>query len=281
VKSCLLSQLGQIAARNSCRGPWMASNFTARLNFRPQWGGNWNRVNFALSFANPLTGLDALVHHGQLEGWGQPAFPDPTLLYVRGFNPATNSYIYAVNQRFGETRAALSIPTAPFQATLEMRVNIGPEPESQQGKMTIRQMKPLGKPELDARMIQARLSGNYQQLLTQLLQQKDSLGLTQPQVDSATKLFVRFNVVSDSMFGPVAKYLADAPRRGAESEIGHRVMSVQQKVLLPVADLLDALHTLLTPAQLKKLKAPMSFQLDPSYIKFMREQATKPLYFGF
>ncbi len=281
VKSCLQSQLGQVAGRNSCRGPWMASNFTARLDFRPQWGGSWDRVNFALSFANPLTGIDALVHHGQLEGWGQPAFPDPTLLYVRGFNPATNSYTYSVNQRFGETRAALSIPTAPFQATLEMRVNIGPQPESQQGKMTIRQMKPAGKPAMDERMIKGRLSGNYQTILTQLLQQKDSLGLTQPQIDSATKLFTRFNTVSDSIFAPVSKFLADAPRRGADAEIGHRVMLAQQKILLPVADVLDALRLLLTPAQRNKLKVPLSFQLDASYIKFLRDQAGKPLIFGF
>ncbi len=39
VKSCLLAQLGQVAARNSCRGPWTASNFTAKLNFRPQGAG--------------------------------------------------------------------------------------------------------------------------------------------------------------------------------------------------------------------------------------------------
>jgi hypothetical protein len=281
VKSCLQSQLGQVAARNSCRGPWTASNFTARLTFRPMWGGSWSRVNFGLSIANPLTGVDALVHHGQLEGWGQPAFPDPTLLYVRGFNPATNSYIYAVNQRFGETRAALSIPTAPFQATLEMRINIGPQPESQQGKMTIRQMKPLGKPAMDERMIKGRLSGNYQTILTQLLQQKDSLALTPQQVDSATKLFTKFNAVSDSMFAPVAKYLSAAPRRGAEAEIGHRVMSVQQKILLPVADLLDAVRVLLTLAQRKKLKMPLSFQLDESYIRYLRDQAAKPIYFGF
>ena len=162
-----------------------------------------------------------------------------------------------------------------------MRVNIGPQPESQQGKMTIRQMKPAGKPAMDERMIKGRLSGNYQTILTQLLQQKDSLGLTQPQIDSATKLFTRFNTVSDSIFAPVSKFLADAPRRGADAEIGHRVMLAQQKILLPVADVLDALRLLLTPAQRNKLKVPLSFQLDASYIKFLRDQAGKPLIFGF
>jgi hypothetical protein len=281
VKSCLVSQIGQIAARNSCRGPWTASNFTARLNFRPQWGGNWDRVNFALSLANPLTGLDALVHHGQLEGWGQPAFPDPTLLYVRGFNPATNSYIYAVNQRFGETRAALSIPTAPFQATLEMRFNIGPEPEGQQGKMAMRQLKPLNKPALEERMIKARYAGNYQQMLSSLLQQKDSIALTKVQSDSAARLFAKLSVSADSIYDPLAKYLATAPRRGSEAEIGHKIIQAQQKMQLPLCDMLDALRVLLTPDQIRKLKPPLSFQLDESYVRFLRDQAKKPIIFFF
>jgi len=281
VKSCLLSQLGTVAARNSCRGPWMASNFTAKLNFRPQWGGNWDRVNVALSLANPLTGLDVLVHRGQLEGWGQPAFPDPTLLYVRGFNAQTNTYVYAVNQRFGETRAALSIPTAPFQATLEMRFNIGPQPEGQQGKLAMRQVKPAGKPAMDERMIKARYSGNYQQLLSGLLQQKESLGLTPAQVDSAQKIFGRFTAAADAIFDPLAKFLNTAPRKGDELEVGHKVTLAQQKVLLPLCDALDALRVLLTPAQRNKLKAPLSFQLDESFIKFERQQAIKPLVFGF
>ncbi len=238
-------------------------------------------MNFALSIANPLTGLDAVVHHGQLEGWGQPAFPDPTLLYVRGFNAQTNSYIYAVNQRFGETRAALSIPTAPFQATLEMRINIGPQYESQMGKMAERQAKPLGKPALDERMVKARYSGNFQQILSQLLQQKDSLGLTPTQIDSAGKLFAKFNVLSDSIFAPLSKFIVAAPRKGSDAEVGHKLMLAQQKVQLPAADLLDALRLLLTPAQIKKLRPPMSYQLDPGFIQFTREQAAKPPYFGF
>jgi hypothetical protein len=51
--------------------------------------------------------------------------------------------------------------------------------------------------------------------------------------------------------------------------------------LVPVADVLDALRLLLTPAQRNKLKIPLSFQLDETYIKFMREQAGKPGFFGF
>jgi hypothetical protein len=91
-------------------------------------------VNFALSMANPLTGLDALVHNGHLE----------------------------------------------------MRIDIGPQSRASR-EMAMRQLKPAGKPALDQRMIKAKYSGNYQQILTQLLQQKDSLALTTAQIDSASK----------------------------------------------------------------------------------------------
>ena len=45
---------------------------------------------------------------------------------------------------------------------------------------------------------------------------------------------------------------------------------------------MDAVRLLLTPAQLRKVKGPLSFQLDAGYIKFMRTQASAPfmMFFG-
>jgi hypothetical protein len=49
---------------------------------------------------NALAGLDQLLHD-DLRGWGQPSFPDRTLTYVRGFDAATQSFRYEINERFG------------------------------------------------------------------------------------------------------------------------------------------------------------------------------------
>jgi hypothetical protein len=49
-----------------------------------------------------------------------------------------------------------------------------------------------------------------------------------------------------------------------------------------MCDALDAVRVLLTPAQIKKVKPPLSFQLDENYIKATRKQANGPMmiFFG-
>ena len=211
---------------------------------------------------------------------GQPAFPDPTLLYVRGFNAATNSYIYSVNQRFGETRAALSIPTAPFQATLEMRINIGPQPESQQGKMTIRQMKPAWKARHGRAHDQGPPVGKLSDDSHAFLQQKDSLALTPTQIDSATKLFTKFNVVSDSLFAPIAK-LPDARCAGADGEIDTASCCAKKRFSGRSRTYsISSGHADSGAAKQTQGSAELSARRIVHQV-FAREQATKPIYFGF
>ena len=40
--------------------------------------------------------------YDDLRGWGQPSFPDRTLMYVRGFDQASQRFIYEINERFDE-----------------------------------------------------------------------------------------------------------------------------------------------------------------------------------
>ena len=107
-RDCLQKQLGLLAERNSCQGPWISqANLSFSLNplkFRmPQ------RATLSFQVCNPLGAADLLLHgDGKLRGWGQFAFPDPNLLVVRGFDPQTQRYTYDVNQRFGSTRPALT-----------------------------------------------------------------------------------------------------------------------------------------------------------------------------
>ena len=54
-----------------------------------------------------------LLHgDGHLHGWGQPFIPNNQLLYVRGFDPTTQTYKYEVNQRFGATALAQTVDRA-------------------------------------------------------------------------------------------------------------------------------------------------------------------------
>jgi hypothetical protein len=127
VRGCLERQIGTVAARNSCLGPWQGS-LDFQLNWRPAFWGLNHRLQVSVITYNFLRGLDELLHGvNGAEGWGLQTRPDGTLLYVTGFNPATNSYSYQVNQRFGATYGAATAYRPPFQIGIQARLTIGPD----------------------------------------------------------------------------------------------------------------------------------------------------------
>jgi hypothetical protein len=130
-RDCLQKQLGQLAARNSCQGPWI-SQATMSIAFNPLKFRMPQRATLSLQVGNPLGAADLLLHgNNNLRGWGQFSFPDPNLLAVRGFDPQTRRYNYEVNQRFGSTQPSLTAVRAPVTVTAMMRFDLGPTRERQ------------------------------------------------------------------------------------------------------------------------------------------------------
>jgi hypothetical protein len=125
VSSCLNGQVGQIARRNSCRGPWTES-LDFRASYTPQQARLQRRVTLSLDAFNLPAGLDLLLHGGNdLHGWGQGGRPDAVLLYPTGFDPATQSYRYRVNEGFGQTRVFRTAAGSPFGMQLTARITFG------------------------------------------------------------------------------------------------------------------------------------------------------------
>ena len=86
----------------------------------------------SFSIANPLAGADLLLHgENHTHGWGQFVLPDNQLLFVRGFDQQSRSYIYQVNPRFGNTSPAVSALRNPVAITALVRVDVGPTREKQ------------------------------------------------------------------------------------------------------------------------------------------------------
>src|SRR4029078_1908987 len=78
-KDCLLNQLGKLADRNSCTGPW-TSSATLSVSFNPLKVRMPQRATLSFSVSNPLGAADLLLHgQGNLHGWGQFTFVDATL----------------------------------------------------------------------------------------------------------------------------------------------------------------------------------------------------------
>jgi len=124
VRSCITSQIGKIAARNSCTGSWSTS-LDARATIRPPQVKD-RRLSISVDATNLPAGLDLLLHgQGGLHGWGQADFGrDNVLLYPKGWDPATRRFVYQVNETFGQNRIRRAT-FSPFQVALTARVNVG------------------------------------------------------------------------------------------------------------------------------------------------------------
>jgi hypothetical protein len=131
VQQCLQGQIGTVAARNSCTGPWQGT-LDFQVNWRPTMLGLNRRLTVSLVTVNFLHGLDRLVNGVDGEkGWGLSPRPDNTLLYVTGFDPVAKQYTYQVNGRFGATAGTATAFRPPFQIGINMRITIGPDRQRQ------------------------------------------------------------------------------------------------------------------------------------------------------
>lgn len=127
-KECLTRQMGAIASRNSCNGPWQET-LDMQVNVRPSFLHLDRRLTLSVSTVNMLGGLDQLFHGADdLHGWGQRLRPDPTLMSVVGFDAVENRFLYRINDRFGNTRGSANAFRAPFQLAIQARYTVGPDP---------------------------------------------------------------------------------------------------------------------------------------------------------
>lgn len=261
VRDCLDSQLGHIAARNSCRGGWSA-RLDLQANFRPSLGRSLGRrLMISLNTSNLLAGLDRLFHgESGLRGWGQSARPDPTLLYVRGFDPASNRFLYEVNERFGDTRGTRTAFRAPFQLGIQVRWTVGPDRQREALQGLLRGGRgggpggaggrPGGRGALDARAAIDRVAPN---VASAVLERRDSLALSPEQVERLTRLRDSLTARNDSL---VAAATEQAARAGGGND-PQATFAAIRSTLEAARDghraTLDSIRTVLTPEQWAKL----------------------------
>jgi len=131
-EDCLRNQFGKIAGRNSCSIPW-SPGLDFQANIRPDFLGLSRRLTLSVLGVNTLTGIDRLLHGADnLRGWVQPVITDRTLLYVRGFDPVAQRFLYQVNEHFGTATGTKSAYRVPFQISVQGRLAIGTDPARQQ-----------------------------------------------------------------------------------------------------------------------------------------------------
>ncbi len=209
-RSCLQAQVGTLSARNSCVGPWQPG-FDLQLNWRPTAFKLDRRLTFSLVTANLIGGIDQALHgSNNLRGWGSFSQPDNTLLFVRGFDAATNRYKYEVNERFGAVRGNQTGIRLPFQVGFNIRYTLGPD----QTRDRLRAV--FGAPQggrLTGEGIAAGVGRFFPNVPQQIIEARDSVGLTDAEV-------AKLKVLADSIQTQVDSLTA-AARAVVEKEGGN------------------------------------------------------------
>jgi hypothetical protein len=269
---CLRGQVGQLAARNSCQGPW-TSTANLSIGFNPVKFRMPQRASLSLQLSNPLGAADLLVNGERgLRGWGQRATPDEALLYARGFDRQARRYRYEVNERFGATDPARSAYRAPVTLTALLRFDVGPTRERQmltqqldRGRRTPGQRAP--EPMLRAMY---GSGGGIPNPLATILRQQDTLELTGPQADSIASLNRGYTVRIDSIWSPVVKYFDALPADYDRGSAYDRYLAARQASVDLLIALAPTVKRLLTAEQRRKLPPFVASYLEPRYLASIR-----------
>jgi hypothetical protein len=271
VRACLTSQFGTIVGRNSCEGPWTATA-AATLTLNPQKLGWDNRTTLSLNISNPFAGIDEILHGANhMQGWGQPATPDPTLLRVRGYDPTANAFKYDVNQRFGDTRFASSSVRLPFILSLEAKVRLGGDVDHQGLANIILPGRTRRGEKRSAQQIRQQLLQSVFNPLQGILQVKDSLSiLSQQQIDRLTQLQRRLLAKQDSIWAPVVAYLAPLPDSLNLDEAVAKVGPARQMAYDAMIDAMIEVSKIFTPEQIADFPPALRSSFDIESLKLQR-----------
>jgi hypothetical protein len=251
-RECLESQIGRIAERNSCSSPW-SSSLDFQLNIRPQrWGLN-RRVTLSVLALNALAGLDQLLHD-DLRGWGQPSFPDRTLMYVRGFDQAGQRFIYEINERFGAAHGSRSAFRSPFQLAIQVRAALGSDPAREQIRAMTR--GPGGR-QMNAADLRQRMQRTIPNPFRRTIELNDSLALAlTPEQQVALKAKGdSLQVRADSAVAKIAEVLGSVGANPDPQTTMFRIRDNVQAGRRMAEQAAKDLEAILTPEQWAKLPA--------------------------
>jgi hypothetical protein len=273
-RDCLSTQLGGIAGRNSCVGPW-TSTATMSFSFNPLKVRMPQRATLSFQLSNPLGAADLIANgSNNLRGWGQAPIPDASLLYVRGFDasdPANPRYRYEVNRRFGATNPAFNTFRAPVTLTAMLRFDVGPTRERQMLTQQLDRGRRHEGEKVPEMLLRAMFGGGgIPNPLAQILRQQDTLGLTSVQADSIATMNRRYIITLDRIWSPIVRDFVALPDDYEHDEAYHRYIVARRQSVDLLRDLAPSVKRLLTPEQIRMLPAFVASYLDTRYLASIR-----------
>jgi hypothetical protein len=271
VRKCIQSQLGAIAGRNSCEGPWTSSGFLS-ISFNPLRVKLPQRATLSLQLANPIGALDLLLHgQNNAHGWGQSPTPDSRLLVVRGFDTTSQRFVYDVNQRFGATTQNVSVNRTPVALTLSLRLDLGPARERQALTQTLDRGRTLTGTKMPVAFLRGMYgSGGILNPLATILAQADSLHLTGDQADSLATMNHWYIVHLDSIWTPIIRGYSALPDTYDHDDVYRNYRRARESTVDLLTRLAPDISSLLTASQRRKLPPLIAAYLDRRYLAAIR-----------
>jgi hypothetical protein len=218
-----------------------------------------NNVSVSLNLANPLGGLDQLLHgSNDLRGWGATPFVDGTLYQVRGFDAGAKRFIYQVNPRFGATNPAITTIRAPFRMTLDVRVAYGRSPQEQALELNLRIKPPLVGTRASADTLKNRYmnitgTGGFSDIYKIMLRYADSLALSRDQTEKVQARQKLLQAKADSVYTELAQYLYALPPNYDAREAAKRARDTGNAMWKIIYAETPFLKELLTAGQIRLL----------------------------
>ena len=270
-RECLSTQLGNLAARNSCEGPW-TSFATLSFSFNPVKLRMPQRASISFQLSNPLGAADLLVHGSDnLRGWGQTPAPDQSLLYVRGFDPVTRRYRYEVNNRFGATDPSSNQFRTPVTLTALVRIDVGPTRERQMLTQQLDRGRRTDGQKAPEIMLRAMFgNGGIPNPLAAILRDQDTLKLSSAQADSIATMNRQYVITLDGIWSPIVREFAALPDEYDHDAAYHRYIVARRQTVDTMRELAPQVRALLTADQWRRLPAFIASYLDPRYLASIR-----------
>ena len=270
-RRCLRTQMGQLADRNSCVGPWTAGNTTLRITLNPSRIRLPQRTTLSFTLTNPLAAADLLLNgESKLRGWGQAPTIDQSLLFVRGFDASAGTFRYDVNQRLGATRVQQVTSRTPTVLTMQMSVDLAPTRDWQ----NLTQQLARGRTRVGTKLTEPQVRQLSQQIfpnvMARLLQVGEQIHLTRKQADSLATMSRRFTRLVDSVWTPAAKHLAAMPKDYDRTDAQRRLVLAREVTIDYLITAVPNVRGMLTRGQMRVLSSQIATMLEPRYLELMR-----------
>jgi hypothetical protein len=270
-RECLSRQVGAVAGRFTCDGPW-TSYATMSFTFNPLKVRMPQRASLSFQLSNPLGAADLMLHgSSNLRGWGQSTFPDASLLYVRGFDQTTERYRYEVNRRFGSTNPAFSPVRTPVTLTALLRFDVAPTRERQMLTQQLdrgRRTQGTKAPEM---MLRAMFgNGGIPNPLATILRDQDTLKLSSGQADSIATLNRKYIIALDGIWSPIVKEFSELSDGYSHDAAYSRYIAARRRTVDLLRGLAPTIKGILTAEQFRRLPPFVASYLDTRYLASIR-----------